>query len=126
MRLSIKATGVDDAIKLLTNEVKQLGDHSNFLRSRIVPLAKIEFGRVLASRGYGSWRPLARSTLAQRRRDGYGTRPLVRTGYYRRQSVGLRDLKIRRNVMEIDSPVNYAAFSEFGTCLLYTSPSPRD
>ena len=126
MAFSISIKGIDATIKALQNEARQLSDHKSFLRDEVAPLLRREFRDVFRSRGYGKWLPLAPSTIAQRRRDGYGIEPLIRTGNYLTNSANLRGQRIRRNVLEITSPVAYAMYHEFGTCLLYTSPSPRD
>ena len=63
MRITISATGIDKTINDLTNLVKQFGDHTDFLRSVVVPLLKRDFREVFASRGYGTCRPNAPSTV---------------------------------------------------------------
>ena len=115
MAFSISIKGIDSTIKALQAEAKQLSDHRAFLRDEVAPLLRREFREVYRSRGYGKWPPLAPSTIAQRRRDGYGTAPLVRTGNYLKNSANLRGQRIRRNVLEITSPVYYAQYHEFGT-----------
>ena len=115
MQFSISITGINEAIAMLEAEAKSIRDHNDFLRQVVIPLAKREFDKVFRTRGYGTWKPLSRSTLRGRRKAGYGTAPLIRTGNYYRQSRDLRGLKLRRNILEINSPVEYARYTEFGT-----------
>ena len=115
LTMTLTVTGIDKTIKNLTETARGLGDYRDFLRKEVVPELKKEFRRVFASRGYGQWRPLAASTIAEKRKAGYPTAPLIRTNYYRRASVALRGMRIRRHVLEIKSPVPYARFHEFGT-----------
>lgn len=115
INISITATGIDETIKSLTKVAKGLGDHRDFLKEEVVPELKKEFRRVFSSDGFGRWRPLDRDTITQKLEDGYSTTPLVRTNYYKRVTERLQGMTIRRNVLEIDSPVPYAKYHEYGT-----------
>ena len=115
LNITITATGIDATIKALTTVAKQLGDHRDFLKDEVVPELKREFRSVFRSSGYGRWRRLSPVTIQEKLEHGYPTSPLIRTGYYRRASEKLTGLKIRRNVLEIDSPVRYAGYQEYGT-----------
>lgn len=122
MAFTISIKGINKTIQALEAEARQLSDHRDFLRDEVAPLLKREFRDVFRSRGYGKWLPLAPSTIAQRRRDGYGTAPLIRTGNYLKNSANLRGQRIRRNVLEITSPINYAMYHEFGTSRIPSRP----
>ena len=115
MQFSISVTGIDETIKNLQNVARGLADHRDFLRIEVFPELKRIFREVFSTRGFGDWPPLAASTLAERRRRGFGTRPLIRTGDYLRNSTGLHGLRLRRNILEIVSPVKYARYHEYGT-----------
>ena len=115
MAFSIEVIGIDEAIAAVTAEAKMLTDHRAFFRKMVFPELKKLFREVFATRGYGKWRPLASSTIADKRRRGYSSKPLVRTGVYRVSSSGLRGLRLRRNELEITSPIIYAKYHEYGS-----------
>lgn len=115
LNITITETGIDQTIKDWTALARRLGDHRDFLRSEVVPELRKEFSKVFTSRGYGTWKPLAQSTIKEKQSKGYPPDPLIRTGYYKRTSERLRGMSIRRNVLEIRSPVRYAAYHEYGT-----------
>ena len=111
MQISFSATGIDKAIKDLTTIATGFGNHTRFLRTVVFSLLKREFRDVFTSRGHGTWRPNAPSTI----REKGSNKPLIRTGNYQRSSAGLRGLRLRRNELEITTPVRYAQYHEFGT-----------
>lgn len=115
LKMTISLTGVKQTIQQLTQTAELVGDHREFMRRVVFPELRREMRRVFSSRGYNTWAALAPSTLRQKARQGYPSTPLVRTGYYRRVSESLRGLRVRRNVLELDSPVPYAIYHEFGT-----------
>lgn len=113
--LTIKLTGVDDAIKMPEDQARLISDHRAFFRIMVIPELKRYFRDVFSTEGFGEWPPLAASTLAEKRRKGFSSAPLVRTTVYRASSTGLRSTKVRRNVIEITSQVPYAKYHELGT-----------
>lgn len=115
MRFTITVTGIDKAIKDITAEANTLSSHRLFLRREVVPELRKQFRNVFRTRGFGKWQPLAPSTIAEKRSKGYSIEPLVRTGVYRSASRNLRGLRVRRNQLEVTSPITYAKYHEFGT-----------
>ena len=113
--LTITETGIDQLRREIRAEARQLSDHRRFFRIMVFPVLKRLFREVFRTRGYGRWRPLAASTIAEKRRKGYSLDPLVRTQVYRASSTGLRGLRLRPNVLEITSPIIYAKYHEYGT-----------
>lgn len=113
--IQITTSGIDKTIGALKTAAMGLRDHRGFLKEEVQPLLKKEFTDVFRSRGYRKWRPLAASTLREKAEAGYPSAPLVRTRNYSRQSAQLRGMSIRRNVLEIVSPIPYAKYHEFGT-----------
>ena len=125
LSMTISLTGIKETIQALTDVSKTLGDHRDFMRRAVFPELRKQMRRVFQSRGYNTWAPLARSTLREKSRRGYPSSPLVRTGRYRRESASLRGLRIRRNVLELDSPIPYAVYHEFGTRRIPARPVYR-
>ena len=115
INITIEVDGITKAIAALTKVGRGIKDHRDFLEDAVVPELRKEFSRVFTTRGYGRWRALKPSTVRQKSRQGYPTDPLQRTGYYKRASEKLTGMRIRRNVLEIRSPVPYARYHEYGT-----------
>ena len=64
------------------------------------------------------WTPLAASTLKQKRRLGYSSKPLIRTGALRNSVTG----SVRGNLLAIGTSVEYAKFHQLGTKFIPSRP----
>ena len=109
------ATGIRATRLELGAVARELGNHNEFLKDFVEPALRNAFRYAFTSRGYRSWAPLKQSTIRSKTRQGYPATPLVRTGRYRRSAVKLEGLRIRPNVLEVDSRIPYAAYLEYGT-----------
>ena len=115
LNMSIGITGVAAVQAALQALAAHIINPAEFLQDIAVPYLKKDIRRAFQSRGYRTWQPLAESTIRQKTRQGYPSTPLVRTGRYQRATESLRGLRVRRNVLELDSPIPYAVYHEFGT-----------
>ena len=113
--VKITATGLAETIKTLETSINTGRNYRPFLRDVIEPWLEKEFRQVFDTAGNGNWRALKRSTLRSKRKAGYGSQPLIRTGRYRRDTIRLRGKRLRPSSLEITSPVPYAKYLEFGT-----------
>ena len=111
---SITATGITETIKNLSMIAEKVGNHTEFLEDVCVSELRDLFQHCFRG-GHREWQPLDRATILQKLKEGFPTTPLVRTGYYRNSSVRLRGMSIRRNKLELRSPVQYAGYQEYGT-----------
>ena len=119
LRMRIQVDGLTKTISNLRNVRRKLGDHRDFLRTRVTKELSAEFKKCFNTRGYGSWRPLDRDTILEKQEEGFSSQALVRTNRYRRACEELRGMSIRRSSgrsrLRIKSPVPYARYHEFGT-----------
>ena len=115
LNLNMSITGVAAAQLALRALAAHIINPAEFLQDVAVPYLRKDIRRAFQSHGYRTWRPLAQSTVAQKAKGGYSTAPLVRTGRYQRTTESLKGLRVRRNVLELDSPIPYAVYHEYGT-----------
>ena len=115
LRMSISVTGIRETRAELRKVAMELGNHNEFLKDYVEPALRNTFRYAFQSHGYRRWQPLAASTVRSKTRQGYPATPLVRTGRYRRSATKLEGLRIRPNVIEVDSPIRYAGYLEYGT-----------
>ena len=116
--LTITETGLQETIKFLETErdnFKFYRSHNQFLRTIIEPWLRQQFSDVFSTSGFNNWAPLDEDTLAQKRKTGRGNQILINTRRYRRACENLDGMKLRRNVLEIVSPIPYAKYLELGT-----------
>ena len=115
LNMSIGITGVAAAQAALQALAAHIINPAEFLQDVAVPYLRKDIRKAFQSRGYRTWAPLAQSTIRQKTRKGFPATPLVRTGRYQRATESLKGLRVRRNVLELDSPIPYAQYLEYGT-----------
>ena len=112
---NISVSGINNAINTLRSLPSFDDDHSDFLQNEIEPWLRREFRRCFETDGYGTWRNLDADTLESRRDRGLGSEPLEVSGRYRRACEQLAGKRLRKDYLEIRSPIPYARYLEFGT-----------
>ena len=122
LHMTITDSGIEDTISNLEGIASHLSDHQEFMTRVVEPALRNEMRRVFRTQGYRSWARLDPQTIRQKGRQGYSIAPLVRTGRYRRSLENLRGIKHRRNVLELDTRIPYAAYLEYGTSRMPARP----
>ena len=120
--VKIKIKGLTSVNNLLNKLGKAVSDNKEFLSSVAVSEIKKEVSRVFSSKGFGGWPPLAPSTLRYKRRYGYSSDPLVRTGSMKGEMTSLSGVSITSNKLVYESNTPYAKYHEYGTSRIPARP----
>ena len=120
--VKVKIKGLTSLNNLLNKLGKAVSDNKKFLTDVASPEIKKEVTRVFTSKGFGGWPPLAPSTLRYKRRYGYPSDPLVRTGEMKDDMTNLSGVTITSNRLIYESSTPYAGYHEYGTSRIPARP----
>lgn len=110
----LRVRGVEAAVGANNERVRKLGRGLNTaIRRALVDIFREVQGNFASSgqMGGAAWKPLGAATLAQKRRQGYSSKPLIRTGNLRQAW----DIVMGTAKGKLESQANYGAYHQHGT-----------
>lgn len=118
MNVTINITGIGEVNAKLDGAVARSQDLTIPMKQGSLLMLNSINDNFLDSGRPSSWAPLAKSTLKQKLRKGYSSRPLVRTGILKASIAPSVDSQ----GFKIGTSVSYAKYNQFGTRKMPSRP----